>query len=76
VGPGDLLDVFLYGDALFYPADRSRGDAEWIMVGQVPGLVLAIPLARSSSGDTSKCRPVSIHQASESERRRYQGDVG
>ena len=75
IGPDDLLDVFLFGEPIFYPADPSKGDAEWIMIGEVPGALLAVPLARAQSGNPAKCRPTSIHQASENERRRYREDI-
>jgi hypothetical protein len=74
IGPDDLLDVFLFGEPIFYPADQSKGDAEWIMIGEVPGVLLTIPLARARPGNTAKCRPIGIYQASENERRRYRED--
>jgi hypothetical protein len=35
-GPEDVLDAYLYGDPVFYPAGES-GAADWLMVGMVPG---------------------------------------
>jgi hypothetical protein len=75
IGPEDLVDVYLFGSPIFYPADPEKGDADWIMIGQVPGVVLVVPLARANSGNPAKCRPTSIHQATEREHRRYREDA-
>jgi hypothetical protein len=75
VGPEDILDVYLYGDPDYEPA-RADGDADWVMIGTVPGLVVCVPLALPNCGDVRLCRPIGIYKASTAERSRYlRGDV-
>lgn len=74
VGPEDLLDVFLFGRPLFYPADPA-GEADWLMVGELPGLVVSVPLAAPNRADVSKCRPIGIYKASASLKDRYRNDA-
>jgi hypothetical protein len=74
VGPEDLLDLYLYGDPVFYEAGEE-GEADWLMLGMVPGLVLCVPLAPPTSGNFTKCRPIGIYKPSREDRIRYlQGD--
>jgi hypothetical protein len=70
VGPVDILDAYIYGDPVFYPADES-GAADWLMVGMVPGLVICVPIARPNSGDVRLCRPIGIYKPSVEDRNRY-----
>jgi hypothetical protein len=70
VGVSDLLDIYLFGDASYYYANET-GPADWMMFGQVPGLVLSVPLAPPNSGDTSKCRPIGIYKPAREDRLRY-----
>lgn len=70
VGPDDLLDAYLYGDPAFYPA-KEGGPADWILLGQVPGLVICAPLAPPNSGNTRKCRPIGIYKPSAADRLAY-----
>jgi len=70
VGVEDLKDMYVVGDPIFEPASED-GRADWIMIGEVPGLVLVVPLASSRSGDPRQCRPIGIYAATEAERRRY-----
>jgi hypothetical protein len=58
-------------DPLFYPA---KPPAYWLMVGEVAGRVLVVPLAPSRSGDRSRCRPIGCHAAAEHVARRYRED--
>jgi hypothetical protein len=75
VGPDDVLDVYLYGDPLFFAA-KEGGPADWLMIGMVPGLTVNVPLAPPNSGDARKCRPIGIYKASEVDRSRYmRGDT-
>jgi hypothetical protein len=74
IGPEDLVDAYTYGNPVFYEADPTKGDAEWIMIGEVPGVMLVVPLAPPVHSDSSRCRPIGIYQASEDERRRYMED--
>jgi hypothetical protein len=75
VGPEDILDLYLYGDPMYYPA-RDGGPADWLMVGTVPGLTLCVPLAPPNSGNVRFCRPIGMYKASAELRIRYlRGDV-
>ena len=75
VGPQDILDLYLYGDPDYYPADEG-GQADWLMVGMVPGTVLCVPLAPPNSGDARFCRPIGIYTPSVQDRKRYLGELG
>lgn len=74
IGPEDLVDAYTSGRPVFYEADPTKGVAEWIMIGEVPGVILVVPLARPVSSDGSQCRPIGIYQATDEERRRYMRD--
>jgi hypothetical protein len=75
VGLEDILDVYLYGDPLFFEANEG-GSADWLMVGIVPGLTICVPLAPPNGGDVGRCRPIGIYKASEADRIRYlRGDT-
>lgn len=70
LGIGDILDVWR-SDPLFYPA---KPPAHWLMVAQVDGVVLVVPLAPAESGDRSQCRPIGCYVASEHLAARYRED--
>ena len=70
VSPDDVLDVYLYGDPAYFEADED-GEADWLMVGMVPGLTICVPLAPPRSGDARTCRPIGIYSPSVEDRRRY-----
>lgn len=71
VGPDDILEVYLYGDPSYFEADEG-GEADWLMVGRVPGLVICVPLAPPNSGDARECRPIGVYTPSAEDRRRYE----
>jgi hypothetical protein len=50
---------------------REDGEADWLMVGMVPGLTVCVPLAPPRSGDARMCRPIGIYSPSAEDRRRY-----
>ena len=60
LGLDDVIDAWS-SDPLFYPA---KPPAHWLMVTEVGGRVLIVPLAPSRSGDPSKCRPIGCYEAS------------
>ncbi len=70
LGIADVLEVWA-SDPLFYPA---KPPAHWLMVAEVSGMVLVVPLAPSRNGDTSTCRPIGCYEASELLARTYQED--
>ncbi len=47
-------------DPLFYPA---RPPAHWLMVAELEGRVLVVPLAPPDSNDATKCRPIGCYDA-------------
>jgi hypothetical protein len=51
-----------FGDPLFYPAAED-GPADWLMAARLPEGIVLVPLARSRSGDPSKCRPIGIYES-------------
>ncbi|WP_420445917.1 hypothetical protein [Candidatus Poriferisodalis sp.] len=59
LGVSDIVEVW-QNRPLFYPA---RPPAHWIMVAEVNGDVLAVPLAPSKSGDSTRCRPIGCYEA-------------
>lgn len=59
LGMPDVYDVWT-SDPLFYPA---KPPAHWLMVAEVDGRVLVVPLAPSRSGDPTHCRPIGCYEA-------------
>ena len=47
-------------DPVFYPA---KPPADWLMVAEVHGEILVVPLARSDSNDPTRCRPIGCYVA-------------
>lgn len=70
LGADDIHDVW-QSDPLFYPA---RPPADWLMVADVGGRVLVVPLAPPDSGDPTRCRPIGCYEAAERLVRRYRED--
>ncbi|MCM3662770.1 hypothetical protein M3148_17575, partial [Georgenia satyanarayanai] len=58
-------------EPLFYPA---KPPAHWLMVAEVFGQVLTVPLAPSHTGDPSKCRPIGCYIAADHLARPYRED--
>ncbi len=54
LGIDDIQDVW-QSDPLFYPA---KSPAHWLMVAEVHGEILVVPLAPSNSNDPTRCRPI------------------
>lgn len=67
----DLLDLYVVDNPVFVPADPEKGDADWIMLGEIPGAILSVPLAPANSGSAARCRPIGIHTATADECRTY-----
>jgi hypothetical protein len=71
-GPEDALDVFKDDPECY--EDDSDGSADWILVGQVPGEILMVPIAQSRYSGFSKVRPITVFPAPESLKERYRQD--
>lgn len=70
LGLDDVVDAWS-GNPLFYPA---RPPAHWLMLAEVGGRVLVVPLAPARSGDPSKCRPIGCYEASSGVAATYRRD--
>lgn len=70
LGLEDVYDVWT-SNPLFYPA---KPPAHWLMVAEVDGQVLVVPLAPSRSGDPTRCRPIGCYVASVELAETYRGD--
>ncbi|HKH05266.1 MAG TPA: hypothetical protein VKA65_08885 [Acidimicrobiales bacterium] len=70
LGLDDVRDVWA-SDPLFYPA---KPPAHWLMVAEVSGEVLVVPLAPSRTGDPSRCRPIGCYRAAHHLVTRYRED--
>jgi len=66
----DIGDVWA-SDPLFYPA---KPPAHWLMVAEVSGRVLTVPLAPSNVDDRRRCRPIGCYVAADHLARRYRED--
>jgi len=60
LGLDDVYEVWR-SDPIFYPAVPP---ADWLMVAEVAGDVLVVPLAPPDSGLTTMCRPIGCYRAS------------
>lgn len=70
LGIDDVYDVWR-SDPIFYPA---KPPAHWLMVAEVHGRVLVVPLAPPDSGDRTKCRPIGCYQTADRLATRYRED--
>ena len=59
LGLDDAREVWA-SDPLFFPAIPP---AHWLMVAEVAGQVLVVPLAPPDSGDPRRCRPIGCYVA-------------
>ncbi len=69
-GIDDIYDAW-HSDPLFYPA---KAPARWLMVSEVGGRILAVPLAPPDSGDPTRCLPIGCYDAADHLARRYRKD--
>lgn len=70
LGIEDIYELWR-SDPLFYPA---KPPAHWLMVGEVAGRVLLVPIAPSNRGDPVKCRPIGCYEAAAYLVARYRED--
>lgn len=76
-GPFDIDDVYdawAFDAPLFYPAPDG-GAADWLMVAEVPGDLLVVPLAQARSGDARRCRPIGVYRPSPRLAEQYRKDT-
>lgn len=59
LGVDDIFEVWR-SDPVFYPA---KPPADWLMVADVGGKILVVPLAPPDSGDPTTCRPIGCYEA-------------
>ncbi len=70
-GEQDLDDV-LEHDSVLLEANLTKGDADWLLVGQPPGEPpLVVPLAPSRHGNVRQARPIGIYPADGDDLKRY-----
>jgi len=70
LGIEDIHDVWR-SDPLFYPAKLP---AHWLMVSEVAGHVLVVPLAPPESNEPTRCRPIGCYGAATHLAARYRKD--
>lgn len=70
LGLVDVREVWA-NDRLCCPA---KPPAHWLMVAEVHGCVLVVPLAPSRSLDPRRCRPIGCYVAAEHLARRFRDD--
>ena len=70
LGVEDIYEVW-QSDPLFYPA---KPPAHWLMVAEVAGVVLVVPLAPPDSDDPTKGRPIGCYVAATHLVTRYRED--
>ena len=70
LGIDDIQDVW-QSDPLFYPA---KPPADWLMVAEVHGEILVVPLAPSDLNDPTRCRPIGCYVAAKHLADRYLED--
>lgn len=71
LGLADVHEVW-ESDPLFYPAVPP---AHWLVVGELGGRVLVVPLAPSRSGDRKRCRPIGCYEVTGRLADRYRQDL-
>ncbi len=70
LGIEDIREVWA-SDPMFYPA---KPPAHWLMVAEVDGTVLMVPLAPARDGNPRRCRPIGCYQASKHLADQYRRD--
>lgn len=70
LGLDDVYDVWA-SEPLFYEANPP---AHWLMVAEVGGTVIQVPIAPSKTGDPTRCRPIGCYEASRRDAVKYRRD--
>jgi len=71
LGLAEVYEVW-ESEPLFYPAVPP---AHWLLVGEVGGRVLVVPLAPPRSGDPRKCRPIGCYAVHGTTAEDYRTDI-
>lgn len=61
LGIDDIYEVWA-SEPLFYPA---KPPAHWLMVAEVAGQVLVVPITPADSHDPTRCRPIGCYNAAQ-----------
>jgi hypothetical protein len=69
-GIDDIYEIW-NSDPLFYPAIPP---AHWLMVAEIAGKALMVPLAPSDRDDPTRCRPIGCYLAAKHLADRYKQD--
>lgn len=70
LGIEDVREVWA-SDPMFYPA---KPPAHWLMVAEIAGNVLMVPLAPPRDGNPTRCRPIGCYRASKQLADQYRRD--
>ena len=70
LGIDDIYEIWS-SNPLFYPA---KPPAHWLMVADIGGQVLMVPLAPPDNNDSTKCRPIGCYLAAKHLADQYKED--
>ena len=70
LGIDDIYEVWA-SEPLFYPAVPP---AHWLMVAEVAGQVLVVPIASPDADDPTRCRPIGCYVAAQHLADQYRED--
>lgn len=70
LGIEDIREVWA-SDPMFYPA---KPPPHWLMVAEVDGTVLMVPLAPARDGNPKRCRSIGCYEASKHHADQYRRD--
>lgn len=70
LGTADIYEAYM-SEPVFYPA---KPPADWLMVAQVGGQVLVVPLANANQSVVQKCRPIGCYPAAKHLENLYRRD--
>jgi len=65
-----LFDAWADPGMFFAVAADDRA-ADWLMIADVGGTIVQVPLAPPHSGDPRQCRPIGVYPATPAQMRRY-----
>jgi hypothetical protein len=56
---------------MFFATAADDRAADWLMIADVGGAIVQVPLAPSHSGDPRRCRPIGVYAATAAQIQRY-----